>query len=214
MLFRSNDLGDAKNEVPQTAGHETAVDGSSGEMNNMEDRTASKPRTRSSTGSSSKRRQTQLQTQAQTQAPKQKQQPAALKSKISLAKSKASNDGHKPQPRTRSLERNRIAASRCRQKKKEWLSGLEAKKSKLEKQYKSLQSEYNELLDEVTQLKSILMIHAGCNDQNIDGWINNEANTYIRRLSQNANPQSAAAATSQADQNVLKGKFELNFLAE
>ncbi len=213
-----NDLGDAKNlaDAPQTAGHETVVDGSNSEMNNMEDTTASKPRTRSSTGSLFRRRQTQPQIQAQTQTVKQKQQPAALKSKISLKKSKASNGGHKPQPRTRSLERNRIAASRCRQKKKERLSGLEAKKSKLEKQYKSLHSESNALLDEVTQLKNLLMTHAGCKDPNIDGWINNEANSYIRRLSQNAGPPgaaAAAAAATQADQNTFNGKSDLKFLS-
>lgn len=86
------------------------------------------------------------------------------------------------------------------------MSGLEVNKSKLEKQYKSLHGEYNGLLDEVTQLTNFLMIHAGCNDSNIDGWINNEANSYIRRLIQNAGTQGAAAATAQANQDAFKGK--------
>jgi hypothetical protein len=108
----------------------------------------------------------------------------------------------------RSLERNRIAASKCRQKKKEWLTDLEANKSKLEKQHKSLFGDTTKMLDEVTQLKNFLMMHAGCSDPNIDGWINNEANTYIRRLSQNVGPRDAATAggPAQAHQTTRKGK--------
>ncbi|KAK3185875.1 transcription factor [Lecanicillium sp. MT-2017a] len=165
---------------------------------------ATKPRTRSSTATrsqTSKKNQSQPQTQKQKQ--QQQQQPeTATKAKKTGAKAKAGS-GRKSQPRNRSLERNRIAASKCRQKKKEWLSDLEANKSRLESQYKSLHGEYNELLDEVTKLKNFLMTHASCNDPNIDGWINNEANTYIRRLSQNVAPQSglSAAGVPQGNQN-------------
>jgi hypothetical protein len=92
------------------------------------------------------------------------------------------------------------------------LSDLEANKIKLEKQYKSLHGEYMELLDEISQLKNFLMTHAGCSDSNIDGWINNEANSYIRRLSQKACPQGAAG-TDQASQNAAKGKSDSKSLS-
>jgi hypothetical protein len=51
------------------------------------------------------------------------------------------------------------------------------------------------------------MTHAGFSDSNIDGWINNEANSYIRRLIQKACPQGAAGA-DQASQNAAKGKSD------
>jgi hypothetical protein len=143
----------------------------------------------------------------QTETPRQKQQPAASKSKKPPAKSKVKKGRQNSRPPNHSLERNRVAASKCRQKKKEWLSDLEANKYKLEKQYRSLNVEYNELLDEVTQLKNFLMAHAGCNDPVIDGWINNEANSCIRRLKQNAGPQGAAA--TQAYQDTFKGKSDM-----
>jgi hypothetical protein len=155
---------------------------------------ASTPRTRSSTGGSTKQRQTYTESQAQTHTQRRKQQlllPAAAAKSEKSAKpskpgtSKSSCNGRKAKPRTGSLERNRIAASKCRQKKKEWLSDFEANKSRLEMQYKVLKGEYSELLDEITRLKNFLVIHAGCNDPYIDGWIKTEANSYIRRLSQN-----------------------------
>ena len=203
-----NNLEDVKpiDIAPQAPDDEPAVDGLDAEMNNMEDTMASKPRTRSCTVSTSKWRQTQRQTQTQKRGAKQKQQPAVSKSRKSPANFKVGKRECKSQPRNRSLERNRIAASKCRQKKKEWSSDLEVNQSKLEKQYKSLHGEYNELLGEVTQLKNFLMIHAGCNDPNIDGWISNEASSYIRRLSQNAGTQGAAAATARANQDAIKGK--------
>ena len=213
-----NDLENSKTIkiAPQATGNDAAIDDSRRAMSNTEDRTtASKPCTRSSTGSTPKQRQMQQQAQAQAQTPKQKQQPAVSKTKKSTAKSKndtrngSGDGGRKSQPRNRSLERNCIAASKCRQKKKEWLTDLEANKSKLEKQFKSLHGEYNELMDEVTQLKNSLMTHAGCNDSNIDRWINNEANSYIRRLSQNVNPQAAVVA---AHAKPGSGKFLIFYI--
>ncbi|KJZ70243.1 hypothetical protein HIM_10357 [Hirsutella minnesotensis 3608] len=83
--------------------------------------------------------------------------------------------------RNRCLERNRIAASKCREKKKAWMHDLEATKTELESQHASLQREFNGLLEEATQIKTSLMAHAGCNDQNIDMWIENEAIRFVRR---------------------------------
>ena len=80
------------------------------------------------------------------------------------------------------LERNRVAASKCRQKKKVWVHDLEGAKSELETQHSSLQVEYNVLLDEVNQMKNYLMVHANCNDSNIDRWIGTEAQKFVERV--------------------------------
>lgn len=85
--------------------------------------------------------------------------------------------------RKRNLERNRAAASKCRQRKKQWQDGLERRKMELESRYKALTLESKELMDEVTQLKNLVMAHATCNDPNIDDWIRNEADSFVRRMS-------------------------------
>lgn len=82
--------------------------------------------------------------------------------------------------RNKFLERNRIAASKCREKKKMYVSELEETKIGLETQHAHLQMEYNGLLGEVSGLKHHLMAHAKCNDANIDRWLNNEARRFVQ----------------------------------
>jgi hypothetical protein len=77
------------------------------------------------------------------------------------------------------LERNRVAASKCRQKKKEYVSGLEETKADLESLNTHLTLERTKLLNELTSIKSHLMLHAGCNDRNINHWMMNEARQFV-----------------------------------
>ncbi|KAH9901835.1 hypothetical protein F4778DRAFT_127529 [Xylariomycetidae sp. FL2044] len=81
--------------------------------------------------------------------------------------------------RNKFLERNRVAATKCRQKKKEWVSDLEETKFGLESQNNHLQMEYNNLMNEVGQIRSQLMGHAHCGDANINKWIENEAKKFV-----------------------------------
>ena len=81
--------------------------------------------------------------------------------------------------RNKFLERNRVAASKCRQKKKEWMQSLEETKNDLEKTHSSLHDTLNGLLAEVSVLKEHLMTHASCGDPNIDSWITTEARKFV-----------------------------------
>ncbi|KAF3065135.1 Cyclic AMP-dependent transcription factor ATF-7 [Daldinia childiae] len=81
--------------------------------------------------------------------------------------------------RTKFLERNRTAATKCRQKKREWVTDLEETKFDLENQHNLLQREYSDLKTEITEIKSQLMNHSSCNDPNIDKWIENEAKRFV-----------------------------------
>ncbi|XXH00184.1 mitochondrial 54S ribosomal protein YmL35 [Hypoxylon texense] len=81
--------------------------------------------------------------------------------------------------RNRFLERNRVAATKCRQKKKEWVSDLEETRFGLEGQNSHLQMEYSSLKNEITHIKSQLMEHASCSDPNINKWIENEAKRFV-----------------------------------
>ncbi|OAQ59437.1 basic-leucine zipper (bZIP) transcription factor [Pochonia chlamydosporia 170] len=84
--------------------------------------------------------------------------------------------------RQRSLERNRVAASKCRKRKKQWTDGLEQKKSGLESIHHELQAKCMSLLQESSQLKNFLIGHASCQDPNIDIWIRNEASKFVQNL--------------------------------
>ncbi|KAK4082789.1 transcriptional regulator family: bZIP [Trichoderma aggressivum f. europaeum] len=98
--------------------------------------------------------------------------------------------------RSKNLERNRIAASKCRQKKKEWVLELEETKSGMELRHNSLRVEYFQLLDEVTRIKNQLMAHAACNDPNINFWIEKEALRYVERCMDPPSERRPSAAAN------------------
>ncbi|XP_074500599.1 cyclic AMP-dependent transcription factor ATF-7a isoform X1 [Sebastes fasciatus] len=64
--------------------------------------------------------------------------------------------------RQRFLERNRAAASRCRQKRKLWVNSLEKKAEELCNMNVSLSNEVSLLRNEVAHLKQLLLAHKDC----------------------------------------------------
>ena len=82
--------------------------------------------------------------------------------------------------RQKFLEKNRIAASKCREKKKKWVHDLEHNKSELERQNFELRLEHRNLINELSQTKNMLMNHSACKDPNIDGWLDNEARRIVQ----------------------------------
>lgn len=82
--------------------------------------------------------------------------------------------------RTKFLERNRVAASKCREKKKSFIASLNEKKADLETQHAHLFAEYDRLREEANELRQHLISHAKCNDPNIDCWLNSEARRFVQ----------------------------------
>ncbi|ROW11642.1 hypothetical protein VPNG_05556 [Cytospora leucostoma] len=82
--------------------------------------------------------------------------------------------------RQKFLEKNRIAASKCREKKKRWVHDLEHNKSELERQNFELRLEHRNLINELSQTKNMLMNHSACKDPNIDRWLDNEARRIVQ----------------------------------
>ncbi|KAK1730348.1 bZIP transcription factor [Colletotrichum acutatum] len=109
-------------------------------------------------------------------------------------KGKAPEQNDQDPKRDKFLERNRVAASKCRQKKKEWVSDLQETKQGLENQHAQLQMEYNGLVDEVTRMKNELMSHANCNDPNINLWLDNEARRFVQVSAERVKKQSLDAS--------------------
>ncbi|XP_069504343.1 cyclic AMP-responsive element-binding protein 5 isoform X2 [Ambystoma mexicanum] len=64
--------------------------------------------------------------------------------------------------RRKFLERNRAAATRCRQKRKVWVMSLEKKAEELTQTNMQLQNEVSMLKNEVSQLKQLLLTHKDC----------------------------------------------------
>ncbi|KAG0652077.1 Transcription factor mts1 [Hyphodiscus hymeniophilus] len=60
------------------------------------------------------------------------------------------------------LERNRVAALKCRQRKKQWLANLQHKVEVFSSENDALNSQINSLRDEVVNLKTLLLAHKDC----------------------------------------------------
>ncbi|XP_057293852.1 cyclic AMP-dependent transcription factor ATF-2-like [Hydractinia symbiolongicarpus] len=75
---------------------------------------------------------------------------------------RSSEDATPEEKRRRFLERNRAAASRCRQKRKVWVNQLEQKSDDLIQTNSQLMSEITALRSEVAQLKGLLLAHKDC----------------------------------------------------
>ena len=88
--------------------------------------------------------------------------------------------------RSRFLERNRVAASKCRQKKKVWIDKLELELREQHARRNSLQLLVESLKNESFYLKVAMMSHTGCGNPNIK-----------RRIEQDPDGFKAAIATYQ-----------------
>ena len=80
------------------------------------------------------------------------------------------------QKRNKFLERNRVAASKCRQKKKEWTSNLESRARTLQNERNQLSLMASSLKEEVLWLKGELLKHSTCDCERIRHYLNREAN--------------------------------------
>ncbi|KAL9096986.1 MAG: hypothetical protein Q9165_000950 [Trypethelium subeluteriae] len=77
--------------------------------------------------------------------------------------------------REKFLERNRVAASKCRQRKKDWMGGLEVRARDLQSQRATLSAYAASLRDEVLYLKDEMLRHQGCGCTKIQEYLNEQA---------------------------------------
>ena len=80
--------------------------------------------------------------------------------------------------RSKFLERNRVAASKCRQKKKQWIDKTEAQARELHSQNNSLHLLVGSLKNEVLFLKGQMVRHMGCKGSNIKTFIEGKTESF------------------------------------
>ncbi|XP_044141021.1 cyclic AMP-dependent transcription factor ATF-7-like isoform X2 [Bufo gargarizans] len=112
--------------------------------------------------------------------------------------------------RQRFLERNRAAASRCRQKRKVWVCSLEKKAEELTSQNVQLSNEVTLLRNEVAQLKQLLLAHKDCPVTALQ----KKNQVYLENLKDNCDtrgspgPVSQHSSLSSASPNGLRSPAE------
>lgn len=113
----------------------------------------------------------------QHQAPHDKTGPTFSKRSSPELTGDFLEDGQEPETtvkRSRFLERNRLAAAKCRTKKKEWTNNLEAAARQASLQTRELHAIVQNLRDEVMQYKTQLMSHQGCECHAIRNYLLDE----------------------------------------
>ena len=83
--------------------------------------------------------------------------------------------------RSKFLERNRVAASKCRQKKKEWTQNLENKARELQKNNSSLRLMVDSLRQEVIFLKGEMLKHSSCSCDQIQKFLKQGSDSFSDR---------------------------------
>jgi hypothetical protein len=89
-------------------------------------------------------------------------EPASKRTKKSSGSQGNAPENPKEDNREKFLERNRIAASKCRQRKKAWTQEIEKKSLELSEKNKFLKEHVSALKEEVMRLKNLLLGHHNC----------------------------------------------------
>ncbi|KAI9678626.1 MAG: hypothetical protein M1817_005683 [Caeruleum heppii] len=113
--------------------------------------------------------------------------------------------GEGDQKRSRFLERNRLAASKCRQKKKEWTSNLETRARQLQNDKAQLALIVGFLKDEVLSLKGELLKHTHCNCDKIRQYLNKEVTQLAAQGQYGQMSNSITSPTVSAPHNNSSG---------
>ncbi|TVY34982.1 Transcription factor [Lachnellula subtilissima] len=90
--------------------------------------------------------------------PQSEEEPDMSKDEYNANGKKMTDD----EKRKNFLERNRVAALKCRQRKKQWLANLQSKVELFSQENDQLSQQISGLREEVVNLKTILMAHKDC----------------------------------------------------
>ncbi|CAK7266466.1 Transcription factor [Sporothrix epigloea] len=102
------------------------------------------------------------------------------------------------------LERNRVAALKCRQRKKQWLQNLQNKVELYSTENENLSTQINQLREEVVNLKTLLLAHKDCPITQQQGLHGGFMQPPIDSFNHQMNPYGMAAPV--ANQPVIAGQ--------
>ncbi|KAH0547536.1 hypothetical protein FGG08_000261 [Glutinoglossum americanum] len=135
-------------------------------------------------GASKRKRNSDVsQTAEATESPK-KERRRRSSTKSSLTPEAKSAGADEDAKRSRFLERNRLAASKCRQKKKEWTKGLEERARNLQNEKLQLQMMVGSLKSEMIYVREELLKHGNCGCKRIRDYLNTEVNALAQNQGQ------------------------------
>ena len=110
-----------------------------------------------------------------SEAPSQPVATPCRRKKSSRKQSSIESTADGNDKRSQFLERNRIAASKCRQKKKEWTSNLETRARELQASKKSLALLVSSLREELLYLKGEALKHTTCDCHSVREYLARQA---------------------------------------
>ncbi|KAI9738266.1 MAG: hypothetical protein M1834_008764 [Cirrosporium novae-zelandiae] len=96
-------------------------------------------------------------------------------SRLTKGEAGKQNSPIEDEQRQRFLEKNRLAASKCRAKKKQWTEQLEEKCRLLKSEHDSLAMYAMQLTHDVMGLKEELLRHVNCGCESISGYLRSQA---------------------------------------
>ncbi|KAN0108525.1 Aft1 HRA domain containing protein, partial [Hyaloscypha variabilis] len=102
------------------------------------------------------------------------------------------------------LERNRVAALKCRQRKKQWLANLQQKVEIYSAENDNLNAQLSQLRDEVVNLKTLLLAHKDCPVSQSQGLQGLGMHQLMEGYQGQMNPYGMAAAMQ--GQQVMAGQ--------
>lgn len=102
------------------------------------------------------------------------------------------------------LERNRVAALKCRQRKKQWLANLQNKVEMFSNENDALTAQITQLREEVVNLKTLLLAHKDCPVTQQQGMHGAYMNQVVEPFNAQMNPYGMAAPMS--NQQVMAGQ--------
>lgn len=124
-----------------------------------------------------KRRSTQL--SQDLESPVQSTTTARRRKKSAGKQLSAGSAAENGDKRSQFLERNRVAASKCRQKKKEWTSNLEQRARELQASKTSLALLVSSLREELLYLKGEALTHTTCNCSSVREYLARHAEASL-----------------------------------
>ncbi|KAF2439318.1 hypothetical protein P171DRAFT_457922 [Karstenula rhodostoma CBS 690.94] len=90
------------------------------------------------------------------------------------------------------LERNRVAALKCRQRKKQWLANLQAKVELFSTENDALSATVTQLREEIVNLKTLLLAHKDCPVAQAQGLHGSAMNSFLGSDINHQNPYGIA----------------------